>query len=35
MKYHLSTIELLESRQIQRYGELRGYAGTTPTHRHH
>jgi len=35
LKYHLSTIERLESRQIQRYGELRGYAGTTPTHRHH
>jgi hypothetical protein len=35
LKYHLSTLALLEPRQIERYGELRGYAGTTPAHRHH
>ena len=27
LKYHLSTVELLQPQQIQRYAELRGYAG--------
>jgi hypothetical protein len=32
LKYHLSTVALLESRQIQHYGELRGYAHGTQQH---
>jgi Spy/CpxP family protein refolding chaperone len=27
LKYHLSTVEVLTSAQVQRYGELRGYKG--------
>ena len=36
LKYHVSTIAILEPRQIQRYAELRGYAGgeTQQRHRH-
>ena len=36
LKYHLSTLELLQPAQVARYAELRGYAspGGTP-HKHH
>ncbi|SRR6266511_124668 len=33
LKYHLATVELLTPGQIQRYAELRGYAGN-PTQHH-
>ena len=31
LKYHLSTVVLLQPQQLQRYAELRGYAVTSPT----
>jgi hypothetical protein len=34
LKYHLSTAALLDSRQMQRYADLRGY-GEAPVHKHH
>lgn len=34
LKYHLSTAALLDSGQMQRYADLRGY-GETPVHKHH
>ena len=34
LKYHLSTVALLSSDQMQRYAELRGY-GDQPLHHHH
>jgi hypothetical protein len=34
LKYHLSTLALLDPRQIQRYAELRGYGGSAPAHHH-
>jgi hypothetical protein len=34
LKYHLSTVALLSSDQMQRYAELRGY-GDHPLHHHH
>jgi hypothetical protein len=35
LKYHLSTLALLQPQQIERYGELRGYGGHAPApHRH-
>lgn len=30
LKYHLSTVAILQPRQLQRYAELRGYAGGAP-----
>jgi Spy/CpxP family protein refolding chaperone len=30
LKYHLATVELLTSAQMQRYAELRGYTGERP-----
>ena len=33
LKHHLSTVEILNPGQLQRYAELRGYGGT-PMHRH-
>ncbi len=35
LKYHLSTVALLEPSQIQRYTELRGYAEGGQQHHHH
>src|SRR5262245_11564978 len=37
LKYHLSTAALLSRHQMQRYAELRGYAGGSagPQHQHH
>jgi hypothetical protein len=35
LKYHLSTVALLEPSQVQRYAELRGYANGGQEHRHH
>jgi hypothetical protein len=32
MKYHLSTVALLDPNQVQRYSELRGYRGAEPAH---
>jgi Spy/CpxP family protein refolding chaperone len=32
LKYHLSTVAVLNPEQIARYNELRGYAGGTPQH---
>ena len=34
LKYHLSTVELLQPAQLQRYAELRGYAGGESHHHH-
>ena len=34
LKYHLSTLALLTTEQIETYKELRGYAGGAPHHRH-
>jgi len=34
LKYHLSTVDLLQPQQIQRYAELRGYAGGGAPHHH-
>jgi hypothetical protein len=34
LKYHLSTVELLQPAQLQRYAELRGYAGGGEPHHH-
>jgi len=34
MKYHLATAELLNSEQIRRYSELRGYAESAPSATH-
>ncbi len=34
LKYHLSTVEILQPAQIQRYAELRGYAGGGQPHQH-
>jgi hypothetical protein len=37
LKYHLSTAAILNSVQLQRYAELRGYGGQAPSteHQHH
>lgn len=35
LKYHLSTAALLSPRQIQKYGELRGYAAASHSRQHH
>lgn len=35
LKYHLATLELLAPEQVQRYAELRGYAGGTPAMQRH
>jgi Spy/CpxP family protein refolding chaperone len=35
LKYHLSTVEVLQPSQVQRYAELRGYAAGGDTHHHH
>ena len=35
LKYHLSTVALLQPDQIVRYGELRGYGGGKPMQHHH
>jgi hypothetical protein len=35
LKYHLTTVGLLRPSQIQRYSELRGYAGSDATHIQH
>ena len=37
LKYHLSTVSLLNPHQIQQYTQLRGYGGDTPAgpHQHH
>ncbi len=34
LKYHLSTVELLQPSQLQRYAELRGYAAGGEPHHH-
>jgi hypothetical protein len=34
LKYHLSTVAMLQPSQIQRYGELRGYAEGDQKHQH-
>ena len=34
LRYHLSTVALLQPSQIKRYGELRGYAGDDQRHHH-
>jgi hypothetical protein len=34
LKYHLSTVAILEPHQIQRYAELRGYASGETQHHH-
>jgi Spy/CpxP family protein refolding chaperone len=34
LKYHLSTIAILQPQQLQRYAELRGYEGGTPGRGH-
>jgi hypothetical protein len=35
LKYHLSTVAVLSPGQMQRYAELRGYAGQAPSPQHH
>jgi Spy/CpxP family protein refolding chaperone len=35
LKYHLSTVELLQPEQVQRYAELRGYGSGGGTPHHH
>jgi hypothetical protein len=35
LKYHLSTVALLNPHQIQQYAELRGYAGQAPSEHPH
>jgi hypothetical protein len=35
LKYHLSTVALLSSGQMQRYAELRGYGGQAEPMQHH
>ena len=35
LKYHLSTVALLSSGQMQRYAELRGYGGQAVPMKHH
>ena len=35
LKYHLSTLEVLQPAQVLRYAELRGYGAGTTTHEHH
>jgi hypothetical protein len=35
LRYHLSTIAMLQPSQIQRYAELRGYAEGDQKHHHH
>jgi hypothetical protein len=35
LKYHLATVMVLDQSQIQRYDELRGYAGGIEDHHHH
>ena len=35
LKYHLSTLEVLQPPQVQRYAELRGYGAATTPHEHH
>ena len=34
LKYHLSTVALLQPEQVARYGELRGYGDSPMQHRH-
>ena len=34
LKYHLSTVALLQPQQLQQYAALRGYAGASPEHHH-
>jgi Spy/CpxP family protein refolding chaperone len=34
LKYHLSTVALLQPQQLNRYAELRGYTGASPGHMH-
>jgi hypothetical protein len=35
LRYHLSTLEVLQPPQVQRYAELRGYGAATTPHEHH
>jgi hypothetical protein len=35
LRYHLATIEVLTQTQVQRYAELRGYAGGSPMQHQH
>src|SRR6195952_4764653 len=35
LKYHLSTVEILNPHQMHRYAELRGYGGDKPMKHHH
>ena len=35
LRYHLATVPVLTPHQIQRYGELRGYAGGAQSHHQH
>jgi hypothetical protein len=35
LRYHLSTVAMLQPAQIQRYAELRGYAEGDQKHHHH
>ena len=35
LRYHLSTVAMLQPSQIQRYAELRGYAEGDQKHPHH
>jgi hypothetical protein len=35
LRYHLSTVAMLQPSQIQRYAELRGYAEGDHKHHHH
>lgn len=35
LKYHLSTVAMLEPSQIQQYAMLRGYSGAPEEHHHH
>jgi hypothetical protein len=34
LKYHLSTVALLQPQQLERYATLRGYAGGAHEHHH-
>src|SRR5262245_40400712 len=35
LKYHLSTVALLQPDQVERYGQLRGYGDAKPAQHHH
>jgi hypothetical protein len=35
LKYHLSTADILNAGQMQKYAELRGYTGSSGAHMHH